>query len=367
MYHIHDKKIFLGLSPAVLGMIVTLTITLFLSCQTNAQSQSQTLTDHNHPNVSVDLSVIFGGGSNRPPNLGNGILPSISNYKLLRPGSRTPRSMLHVPAANDSSMVQVKKKIKVKPASKSRLHVPPPNITSTLQTEKKAKVITVPKNAKAKQKRTMNVAGIKSAIKSPSASAKVATPTKVAPLNPVATTKASKKLQTQAKQGMTKPTSAEVETVKPTAPPTIPSIKAAPKIAKKVTTVPPTALVVNKEKAKQQASLPPTSVTVDDEKELRVSFAQDQTKLPASAKKPLISLAESLKGTVNKRLQLMAYAGGPSLSSSHARRMSLSRALAIRSFLIENGVRSTRIDVRALGNKTTEKPLNRVDLKITER
>jgi outer membrane protein OmpA-like peptidoglycan-associated protein len=47
--------------------------------------------------------------------------------------------------------------------------------------------------------------------------------------------------------------------------------------------------------------------------------------------------------------------------------MSLSRALAIRSFLIENGVRSTRIDVRALGNKTTEEPFNRVDLKVTER
>ena len=42
-------------------------------------------------------------------------------------------------------------------------------------------------------------------------------------------------------------------------------------------------------------------------------------------------------------------------------------ALAIRSFLIENGVRSTRIDVRALGNKTSEEPLNRVDLNVSER
>ena len=67
------------------------------------------------------------------------------------------------------------------------------------------------------------------------------------------------------------------------------------------------------------------------------------------------------------RLQLMAYAGGQTLSSSQARRVSLSRALAIRSFLIENGVRSTRIDVRALGNKTSEEPLNRVDLNVSER
>jgi outer membrane protein OmpA-like peptidoglycan-associated protein len=367
MYLIHGKKKSLGLSPAVLGKMATLTIALFLSCQTSAQSQSQARMDHNHPNVTVDLSVIPGGRSSLPPSLGNGILPSISNFKLLRPGNQTPRSMLHVPAANGSSIVQAKKKVKVKPASKSTLHVPPPNLTSTLQPEKKGKAVTVLKNTQPKQTKSMSVAVVKSARKSPPAAAKVATPTKVIPLDPKTTAKTPKKLQAQASQVMTKPTSAEVGAVKQTAPPSTPSIKAAPKIEKKVTPVPRAALVVNKEKAGQQASLPQTNATTEDAKELRVSFAQDQTKLPASAKKPLVSLAKSLKGTGNKRLQLMAYAGGPSLSSSHARRMSLSRALAIRSFLIENGVRSTRIDVRALGNKTTEKPLNRVDLKVTER
>jgi len=366
MYLIHDKKNFFGLSPTVVGKMATLTIALFFLCQTNAQSQNQTLMDHNHPNVTVDLSVISGGGSDQSANMDNGILPTTSNYKLLRPGNQTPRSMLHVPAANGSSLVQAEKKVKVAPTSKSMLHVPPPNLTSTLKTEKKEKVVAVPKNTPEKQTKSMDVAVVKSARKSPPATAKVATPTKVVPLDPK-TAKAPKKLQAQLSQVRTKPTSAEVGAVKQTAPPSTPSIKAAPKLAKKVTPVPPAALVVNKENAIQQASLPPTNATIEDAKELRVSFSQDQTKLPASARKPLISLAESLKGTVNKRLQLMAYAGGPSLTSSHARRMSLSRALAIRSFLIENGVRSTRIDVRALGNKTTEKPLNRVDLRVTER
>ena len=63
----------------------------------------------------------------------------------------------------------------------------------------------------------------------------------------------------------------------------------------------------------------------------------------------------------------MAYAGGGDLSSSKARRLSLSRALSVRTFLIENGIRSTRIDVRALGDKTTEDPVNRVDVVVTER
>jgi outer membrane protein OmpA-like peptidoglycan-associated protein len=45
----------------------------------------------------------------------------------------------------------------------------------------------------------------------------------------------------------------------------------------------------------------------------------------------------------------------------------LSRALAIRSYLIGKGVRSTRIDVRALGNKIPSGKPDRVDLKIIQR
>ncbi len=50
--------------------------------------------------------------------------------------------------------------------------------------------------------------------------------------------------------------------------------------------------------------------------------------------------------------------GGP----SKARRLSLSRALAVRAFLIDQGVRSTRMDVRALGDKVQDGPSDRVDI-----
>ena len=63
-------------------------------------------------------------------------------------------------------------------------------------------------------------------------------------------------------------------------------------------------------------------------------------------------------------MQLQAYAGEPNLSASRARRLSLSRALSARSYLIKRGIRSTRIDVRALGNKTSTGEPNRVDLKL---
>ena len=62
------------------------------------------------------------------------------------------------------------------------------------------------------------------------------------------------------------------------------------------------------------------------------------------------------------RLQLQAFAGGSGESASGARRTSLSRALAVRSFLIEAGVRSTRVDVRALGTAADSGPPERVDV-----
>ncbi|MCH8925159.1 MAG: OmpA family protein [Proteobacteria bacterium] len=49
-------------------------------------------------------------------------------------------------------------------------------------------------------------------------------------------------------------------------------------------------------------------------------------------------------------------------SASAARRLSLSRALAVRAYLIEQGVRSTRMDVRALGDKVPDGPADRVDV-----
>jgi outer membrane protein OmpA-like peptidoglycan-associated protein len=63
----------------------------------------------------------------------------------------------------------------------------------------------------------------------------------------------------------------------------------------------------------------------------------------------------------------VAYAAGNDDATSQARRLSLSRALAVRSYLIEHGVRSTRMDVRALGNKVPEGPPDRVDVMLVRR
>ena len=100
---------------------------------------------------------------------------------------------------------------------------------------------------------------------------------------------------------------------------------------------------------------------------LRLAFAEDAAKISSEVQTQLKTLVRQLEKQTDLRLQLMAYAGGKALSSSKARRLSLSRALSVRAFLIENGIRSTRIDVRALGNKTTDEPLNRVDVMVVAR
>jgi len=63
-------------------------------------------------------------------------------------------------------------------------------------------------------------------------------------------------------------------------------------------------------------------------------------------------------------VQLLAYAEGSADTASQARRLSLSRALAVRAYLIDLGVRSTRMDVRALGPKTDDGPADRVDVVV---
>ncbi len=99
----------------------------------------------------------------------------------------------------------------------------------------------------------------------------------------------------------------------------------------------------------------------------RVEFGSAAVDLPDSAKRVLDQAAATLKGDEGARLQLIAYASGGDEAGSQARRLSLSRALAVRSYLIDQGVRSTRMDVRALGNRVPEGPSDRVDLVLVRR
>jgi outer membrane protein OmpA-like peptidoglycan-associated protein len=122
---------------------------------------------------------------------------------------------------------------------------------------------------------------------------------------------------------------------------------------------------------KQTASLPPSGQRAGSAlaagQQFRLSFGAGSAAVQNASGTQLDDIAKSLKGNDALRLQLLAFSGGGAQTPSQARRLSLSRALAVRSHLIKQGVRSTRIDVRALGNKSEGGPPDRVDVIVTKR
>ena len=100
---------------------------------------------------------------------------------------------------------------------------------------------------------------------------------------------------------------------------------------------------------------------------LSIPFSGGSSELPGSGEANLAAIAAQLAANDNLRAQVKAYADGSSGSASSARRLSLSRALAVRSILIELGVRSTRIDVRALGDRNEGGAPDRVDVLVINR
>jgi outer membrane protein OmpA-like peptidoglycan-associated protein len=91
-------------------------------------------------------------------------------------------------------------------------------------------------------------------------------------------------------------------------------------------------------------------------------FDGDDTVIDDAMRDTLQGVARTLKKENGSRLLIRAYASGPDGSKAAARRVSLSRALAVRSFLMDEGLEPSRVDVRALGRDTDVSPADRVDL-----
>jgi outer membrane protein OmpA-like peptidoglycan-associated protein len=92
-----------------------------------------------------------------------------------------------------------------------------------------------------------------------------------------------------------------------------------------------------------------------------IPFAVGAADLSPQAKGALTAAAERLAADDRLRIELLAYATVE--DPSQARRLSLSRALAARSFLVEHGVLTQRIDVRPLG-VPGDGDADRIDLRL---
>jgi hypothetical protein len=100
----------------------------------------------------------------------------------------------------------------------------------------------------------------------------------------------------------------------------------------------------------------------------RIDFPSESIELPGGAPAVLrnmikqAGLADGAPGAADRRIVILAFA--VSSDDSLARRMALSYALTVRTFLIENGVRATHIDLRAVGARKWQgyPPSNRVEI-----
>lgn len=287
--------------------------------------------------VTVDMSVLNSPGLNSAP-MSSSVSPyQGGNGQMVMPGPYAPRSRLYVsvPGVREST-----------PVVHLRRPAPAPKAAP------RQKVVSAPSTP---------------APKAPEATAeaKPSAPARLEPKKPMAEAKPAKTSEAANAAPPPPPATSSVAEANTGAPPPPPAPEAAPAPA-------PAATPAQAPAAKPAGSATETASTnaaagSSTPNSLSVDFPAEETRLPKTALTGLTDLAKKLVAEENLRVQLMAYAGGTNLSPSKARRLSLSRALSVRSFLIDKGVRSTRIDVRALGNKTTQEPKNRVDVEVVAR
>jgi len=396
-------KVFNVTKPCSKGLTGVSLLALCLSGPALAQTaQDSVYVDISDPNVSIDLSVLDDGGRGPAP----GMMPNRGIAAGLSPntyGARTaPRNPLqkfgHAGMPVSTLYIQPSKGLSIPPQTKPLLVLRAPGSGSVKKVDvpvqkESVKVVAAPtppstptappaapalktpvvqpkpvaevkKPVEPVKAPVVKVEAVEAPQKAPKVEVKAPAPTpaiKVVKVEPVISTPAP------APMPLSKPES--VVKVPDVAMPAPPPPQA---VAKVVTPTAPlkNETVVNLPPKGSQpgvASLPSASGDLNDGDNMRIVFAMDSSKLPQDARDALKALSDKLKGQDSLRLQLLAYAGTANMSASAARRLSLSRALAVRSHLIESGVRSTRIDVRALGNKSSDEVTERVDITVVER
>lgn len=109
------------------------------------------------------------------------------------------------------------------------------------------------------------------------------------------------------------------------------------------------------------------AVSTKNVRNIHINFIEGAAEPEPAVVSALQTLASSLGSEMtsnSQRLLLQAFAGAPGDKSSEARRLSLKRALSVRQVLIDSGVPSERIDVRAMGGTTDGGTADRVDVII---
>lgn len=91
-------------------------------------------------------------------------------------------------------------------------------------------------------------------------------------------------------------------------------------------------------------------------------FNSTETTLPLAMVGAMDKLVEQLKADEALRVNIISYASATADQASTARRVSLSRALSVRAYLIDHGINNLRINVQAEGDKNPGGAPDRVDI-----
>jgi outer membrane protein OmpA-like peptidoglycan-associated protein len=157
-------------------------------------------------------------------------------------------------------------------------------------------------------------------------------------------------------------------------PQTTPPAAAPPPAATLPTAAPPTVALAPATPAPPAVQEPPpppppisdtaASAATNTGAGLRVTFGAGEADLSPGSAAAIKSIVQSAPSGGAASFNVVAYAAGTPEDPSTARRLSLSRALAVRSALMADGVSSSRIYVRALGAAGGNEAPDRVDLAV---
>ncbi len=318
------------------------------------------------PSVIVDLSVLdkFGPAPTLPSLLRRG-------STSLAPGTaaRAPGQLLAPPKTLPRSQLTIPKSIATKrpaaPPPKPRVAVPKPVAPTPPAVAAVPKALTIPKPV------VTGGSNIVSAAVPPPAAPATTVP-KIPAAPKAAAKTAEPKIAAPAKAVIPDPPEAtavipdppEATAKIPSPPKATAAVPQAPVVTQRIPKAPSPPAASITASGEQLAARTSTITISDDGNKVRILFGENSSILPEAAASALEALAQKMNSDRKLRILLYGFAGGAPDTPSKARRLSLFRALAVRTQLMKHGVRSTRMQLRALGNRNEEGPPDRVDIVV---
>jgi len=122
---------------------------------------------------------------------------------------------------------------------------------------------------------------------------------------------------------------------------------------------------VLQESSRSVTSIPGNHLTLDPTIST-ILFAHGSGNIGDDVLSTLDKLSTVLQNNPDVRISLIAYADNSGSTPRDARRLSLSRALAVKDYLSAHGISESRVDIHAEGANSVSGYIDRVDVKVND-